>query len=312
MTVDKILLDDDAIAKIAAKILDKISGKQGIVCQGYYCDNEKEPDSSKQWIDVLAQNKLKLAETTLARVASMPLTQDEINQVAIELKTTKRTTDTVSEEEADTAVRKVLADNVLISRAVQKKTMCIPGSPATPPICICGGPNSSSTFGCTVCGPNSNTIQCSCGGPNSSSNFVCSICGPNASSSFGCAVCGPNSNKIQCICGGPNSSSSNFGCSPCGPNSSSNFTCSICGPGSSSNFACAVCGPHSSSSFDCSFCGPNNSKIACAVCGPNKPDFNVTCSMHSLDQPFDPGDILRLSEQVAQLAAEIKKLQAGK
>jgi hypothetical protein len=242
MTVDKILLDDDAISKIAAKILDKISGKQGVVCQGYYCDTEKEPDSSKQWNDVLVQNKLKFAETALARVASMPLTQDEIEQVAIELKTKKRTTDTISEEETDTAVRKVLADNVLISRAVQKKTKCIPS------------------------------------GPNQ-------YCAP--SSGYGinlhCAACGPNNNRqlhyitddIRCVCG---------------PNLSSN-----------SNF-----------SLNCNIGGPNSPK--CTQCGPLLQVYhNIPCQ-HDLSfvPGIDPGDILRLSEQVALLTVEINKLKAMK
>ncbi len=298
------------IAKIAAKVLDKIKGKQGTVCQGYYCEGATgDVDPVKQWEGVLGEHGIKMDDAALARVSAMPLTRDEMLQTVVELKTADRSVDTIPENEAEGAVKKVLADNVLMARRAAGKARCVPGGPNnTGTWCLSCGPNNNVRFGCEPCGPAASMQVNHCGscGPNGGgTNFTCEPCGPAASMQVNhCGSCGPNGGGTNFVCAtcGPMNSSGAFGCTACGPTGSGGgFVCSVCGPSNSGGFGCAVCGPALVGNFG-------------QQCSPAF-DFGGGC-VAAFDpasgRPFDPRDIIRLSEQVAQLAAEVQKLRSGK
>lgn len=196
--LDSILKDENAIKMIAARVLDIIqsSHKDEIVCEGYYSNtgDQLADIQQKHWGMAIKTHDLSVDNEIIQKVIKdFPLSEEEITQTAVELKTGAK--GELTEEVVRAAVGKVLADNVIMERK---------GSSAIGSLtCKIGGP---SNLVCKVCGPFdahnvTHSFPCHYCGPNKTSSFIkpCSPCSPAASAVYSqqCHACGPFSSMLH-------------------------------------------------------------------------------------------------------------------
>lgn len=289
--LNAILADENAIKQIAARVLDiaRQIPREGVVCQGYYCDmSDQLLDRQKtQWVRELKTHELVVDEAILPKVIKeIPLSDEEITQTVIELKTGAK--DTLNEEAVLAAARKVLADSLIMARKGSATLKSLEYSYCT----ICGPTSTSQFSGCYPCGPsNSNNpalyaLQCSPCAPNSPAQSIahslnCVPCAPNSplsiAQSQSCVPCAPN---------GPLSIAHSLQCAPCGPNNPM-----IGGPG---KYECSAYGPYYYKKFEQPQCSALFSKPGCVAAFDPIPDWGR------------PGDLV---EQVSNLQLQLQALQ---
>lgn len=220
--LNAILNNDEAMKKIAARVLDLTSQNPpgGVVCKGYFCDmGDKQLEVQKgRWVKQLKTHGLEVDDEIVSRIVKeIPLSEEEIAQTAIELKTGTKAKNKLKEEDMLHAARKVLADNILMARKGG-------ASYEIPDIGVC-----------TICGPY-NTAR------SEAFSLNCQICGPNRGDIFTevCVPCGPNKQGFFAEC------------SLCGPTRGGLFNaCTTCGPYRSNLFSeCSSCGPNHFGDFD--------------------------------------------------------------
>ena len=117
--LDAILNNDEAMKKIAAKVLDLTHKRpqDTIICKGYYCDMADDLSAKQKdyWLKQLKTNEITLDEAVVSSVVKeIPLSEEEIQQTVIELKTSAKKT--LKEAEVVAAAKKVLVDNVIMAR----------------------------------------------------------------------------------------------------------------------------------------------------------------------------------------------------
>ncbi|CAK8715900.1 hypothetical protein H206_00536 [Candidatus Electrothrix aarhusensis] len=119
LNMDAVLTDDELVKKLAAKVLDMIRQKpdSGVVCQGYYCDMDKEVPIKEIWANKLNTLDMKIEEGLAESAADeYPLNADELDQVVTEIKTSDAYAEKLSGNDLSQAVGKVLADNEMMRR----------------------------------------------------------------------------------------------------------------------------------------------------------------------------------------------------
>lgn len=196
--LEAIIKDENAIKLIAAKVLDiiKTIPKEEIVCEGYYSNTGDQISDKQQthWSRSLKTHELTIDDEIIQKIIKdIPLSEEEITQTAVELKTGAK--GDLTEEVVRAAVGKVLIDNVIMER---KGSLSV-GSLT----CQIGGP---SNLACTVCGPfDTNNVthsyRCHFCGPNKASSFKpCLPCSPTASTAHSpCHACGPFLSKFHSL-----------------------------------------------------------------------------------------------------------------
>jgi|GEM_PF-6266352 len=216
--LDAILGDDEAMKKIAAKVLDLSAQRpqDSIVCKGYFCDmGDLHREKIKgYWTKHLQAHDLAVDENVLSVVSKeVPLSEEEVSQAVIELKTGQK--GELNEAELVTAAKKVLADNVIMARKGEAAYEL-----PNPALCTLYGPYN---LDCVPYSPNQGSFQCVPCSPNKTGSgspfFQCVPCSPNQAGSgspfFQCVPCSPNQAG----------SGSQFAmCTICGPNASGHFT----------------------------------------------------------------------------------------
>lgn len=188
-----ILEDEEVMKKIAAKVLDLTVQKQkgGVVCQGYFCDmgDTQLEQQISLWQKHFKANALVADKNVLENVAKeIPLTEEEITQTVLELKTGTKAKAALTETNLIEAARKVLADNAVMARKGGSVMFDIPDLQYCN---ICGPFNAKNpaapTVVCKTCGPNNAfrlyDLQCTSCGPNKLNDYIqiCKYCGPNNS-----------------------------------------------------------------------------------------------------------------------------------